>query len=237
MKFTLSWLKDHLETDASLDDIVETLTRIGLEVEAVDDRAAYKPFTIARVISAEPHTNADKLKVLSVDAGDGKPVQVVCGAPNARTGMKGVFAPAGVHIPGTGIDLKSAQIRGVASNGMLCSEREMGLSDEHEGIIELPEDAPVGALVPLASGRAAADDALPIHADATLSGATLRAGQSLSVPLDPGRQAYLVPAAGRIAVDGVTVETRAGAAVRGVDAAHLEALEDVELLFADLPGG
>ncbi len=144
MKFTLSWLKDHLETDASLERIVETLTMIGLEVEALDDRAAYRPFTIARVISAERHPNADKLKVLSVDAGDGKPVQVVCGAPNARAGLVGAFAAPGTYIPGIDLDLAVGNIRGVESHGMMCSERELDISDEHDGIIDLPEDAPVG---------------------------------------------------------------------------------------------
>ncbi|MCW5695959.1 MAG: phenylalanine--tRNA ligase subunit beta [Bauldia sp.] len=146
MKFTLSWLKEHLETDASVEAIAATLTRIGLEVESVENKAtALAPFRIASVVSAEPHPNADRLRVCMVDAGDGAPVQVVCGAPNARAGMKGVFAPPGSHIPGTGIDLKTGTIRGVESRGMLLSERELGLSDAHEGIIALPADAPVGS--------------------------------------------------------------------------------------------
>ncbi len=145
MKFTLSWLKDHLETDADFAVIADKLIAIGLEVEKVVDQAeAYKPFVIADVISCEKHPNADKLTVCIVDAGKG-PVQVVCGAPNAHAGMKGVFAPSGTHIPGTGLDLKPTVIRGVQSNGMLCSERELMLSDDHEGIIDLPEDAPKGA--------------------------------------------------------------------------------------------
>lgn len=145
MKFTLGWLKDHLDTTAPIETLVERLTNLGLEVESVTDQAAaLRPFTVAYVISAEPHPNADKLRVCVVDTGTEK-VQVVCGAPNARAGMKGVFAPSGTTIPGTGLLLKAATIRGVASNGMLCSEREMGLSDEHKGIIELPDDAPVGA--------------------------------------------------------------------------------------------
>jgi phenylalanyl-tRNA synthetase beta chain len=145
MKLTLSWLKMHLDTDASLEAIVEKLTMIGLEVESVEDKAkVFAPFTVARVISAEKHPNADKLKVCMVDTGDGAPVQVVCGAPNARAGMMGVFARPGSYIPGTGMDLKVGTIRGVESRGMLVSEREMGLSDEHSGIIELPADAPLG---------------------------------------------------------------------------------------------
>jgi phenylalanyl-tRNA synthetase beta chain len=144
MKLTLAWLKDHLETAASVDEIARTLVEVGLELESIHDRAkALAPFTTAVVIEAKPHPNADRLKVCIVDTGRER-VQVVCGAPNARTGMKGVFAPVGSHIPGTGLDLERGMIRGIESNGMLVSEREMGLSDEHAGIIELPEDIPVG---------------------------------------------------------------------------------------------
>ncbi|WP_185983919.1 phenylalanine--tRNA ligase subunit beta [Aureimonas mangrovi] len=148
MKFTLSWLKDHLETDASLAEITARLTAIGLEVEHVDDRAAMRPFTIAKVLSAEPHPDADKLRVLRVDAGpsvnDGKPMQIVCGAPNARAGLVGVLALPGTYVPGIDTTLGVGKIRGVESFGMMCSERELELSDEHNGIIDLPADAPVG---------------------------------------------------------------------------------------------
>jgi phenylalanyl-tRNA synthetase beta chain len=144
MKVTLSWLKDHLETEAGAEEISARLTSLGLEVEEVVDRSRdLGAFRVAHVVSAEKHPNADKLRVCMVDTGAGT-VQVVCGAPNARAGMKGVFAPTGSTIPATGDVLKAGVIRGVASNGMLCSEREMGLSEEHNGIIELPEDAPVG---------------------------------------------------------------------------------------------
>ena len=146
MKLTLSWLKDHLDTQASLDEIVETLTRIGLEVEAVEDKAkALAAFTVARVIEAKPHPNADRLRVCVVDTGAGAPVQVVCGAPNARTGMTGVFSPPGSYIPGKKITLGKGVIRGVESNGMLVSEAELEISDDHDGIIDLPADAPLGA--------------------------------------------------------------------------------------------
>ncbi len=145
MKFTLSWLKDYLDTDGSAETIAEALTHLGLEVEELSNPAeALKPFVIASVIEARRHPNADRLSVCMVNTGSGAPVQVVCGAPNARTGMVGVFAPAGTHIPGTGIDLKAGMIRGEASNGMLLSERELGLSDAHEGIVDLPADAPIG---------------------------------------------------------------------------------------------
>jgi phenylalanyl-tRNA synthetase beta chain len=147
MKFTLSWLKEHLDASASLGEIVETLTRIGLEVEYVHDPAAQlKDFTIARVIEAKPHPNADRLRVCMVDTGSGAPVQVVCGAPNARTGMKSVFSPPGTYIPGKKITLGKGVIRGVESLGMLCSSAELELSNDHEGIIDLPDDAPVGAV-------------------------------------------------------------------------------------------
>jgi phenylalanyl-tRNA synthetase beta chain len=147
MKFTLSWLKDHLETDATLDTITETLTRIGLEVEAVTDPAAkLRDFTIAYVIEAKQHPNADRLRVCMVDTGTGDPVQVVCGAPNARTGMKSVFSPAGTYIPGKDITIGKGVIRGVESAGMLCSAAELQLSEDHDGIIDLPADAPLGAV-------------------------------------------------------------------------------------------
>ncbi len=145
MKFTLSWLKDHLDTDEPAETIAEKLTMLGLEMESLFDRASgLRDFVVARVTDARPHPNADKLTLCTVDTGAGS-FDVVCGAPNARTGIKGVFAAAGSHIPGTDITLKKAKIRGVESNGMLLSEREMGLSDDHAGIVELPEGAPVGA--------------------------------------------------------------------------------------------
>ncbi len=144
MKFTLSWLKDHLDTSAPLAEIVETLTRIGLEVESVEDPSVkYDGFVVARVIEAKPHPNADRLRVCIVDAG-GESVQVVCGAPNARTGMKSVFSPVGVYIPGKKITLGKGVIRGVESNGMLCSAAELELGDDHDGIMDLPDGAPVG---------------------------------------------------------------------------------------------
>jgi phenylalanyl-tRNA synthetase beta chain len=144
MKFTLSWLKDHLDTSASLAEIVDTLTRVGLEVESVEDPARkYDGFVVGSVIEAKQHPNADRLKVCIVDA-SGEPVQVVCGAPNARTGMKSVFSDVGTYIPGKKLTLAKGVIRGVESNGMLCSAAELELSEDHDGIIELPDDAPVG---------------------------------------------------------------------------------------------
>jgi phenylalanyl-tRNA synthetase beta chain len=147
MKFTLSWLKEHLDTDEPVEKLAEKLTMIGLEVENIDDKAkALKPFTIARVISAEQHPNADRLRVCMVDTGDGgAPVQVVCGAPNARAGLVSVFSAPGTFIPGKNITLGVGTIRGVESRGMLCSAAELLISEDHDGIMELSADAPIGA--------------------------------------------------------------------------------------------
>ena len=142
MKFTLSWLREHLETHATLDDICTTLNRIGIEVEKVENRgAALEPFLTARILTAAPHPNADRLQLCSVDAGPGfPPVQVVCGAPNARAGLAVIFAPPGTYVPGLDITIKKGVIRGVESGGMLCSLCELGLGEESQGIAELPED-------------------------------------------------------------------------------------------------
>jgi len=149
MKFPLSWLKQHLETDADTATIADKLTAIGLEVEEVVNPAeALGPFRVAKVLTVEKHPQADKLQVLTVDAGTGDTIQVVCGAPNARAGMLGVFGGPGTYVPGSDLTLKVAAIRGVESRGMMCSVRELQLGDEHDGIIELPEDAPIGAVFP-----------------------------------------------------------------------------------------
>ena len=144
MKFTLSWLKTHLNSDADLPTILKGLTKIGLEVEGVENPAEkLGAFRIAKVLTAERHPQADKLQVLTVDAGDG-PLQVVCGAPNARAGLVGVFGTEGAVVPVNGMVLKKTAIRGVESNGMMCSFRELELGEDHDGIIELSADAPVG---------------------------------------------------------------------------------------------
>lgn len=145
MKFSLSWLKDYLETTATVAEICEALNAIGLEVEGVEDPAEkLAGFRIAHVLTAARHPDADKLQVLTVDTGDGQPLQVVCGAPNARAGMKGVLGLPGATVPANGMVLRKSAIRGVESNGMMCSTRELELGDDHDGIIELPEDAPLG---------------------------------------------------------------------------------------------
>ncbi len=157
MKFTLAWLKQHLDTKANVETITDTLTRIGLEVEKLfDPTTALGAFRVAEVVKCDKHPNADKLSVCEVDTGKER-VQVVCGAPNARAGMKGVFAPVGSYVPGSGLTLTKAKIRGVESHGMLLSERELELSDEHTGIIELDPRAKVGSPAAAALGL---DDAV-----------------------------------------------------------------------------
>jgi phenylalanyl-tRNA synthetase beta chain len=145
MKFSLTWLKDYLETTATIAEICDALNAIGLEVEGVEDPSdKLAGFRIAHVLTAARHPDADKLQVLTVDTGDGNPLQVVCGAPNARAGMKGVLGLPGATVPANGMVLRKSAIRGVESNGMMCSTRELELGDDHDGIIELPDDAPVG---------------------------------------------------------------------------------------------
>ncbi|MGB7373389.1 phenylalanine--tRNA ligase subunit beta [Pontixanthobacter sp.] len=145
MKFSLTWLKDHLETEASLAELAAAMNRIGLEVEGIEDPAeTLAGFTVAKVLTAAPHPDADKLQVLTLDTGAGDPLQVVCGAPNARAGMMGVLGLPGAVVPSNGMALRKSAIRGVESNGMMCSVRELELGEEHDGIIELPDDAPVG---------------------------------------------------------------------------------------------
>ena len=147
MKFTLDWLKEHLDTDASADEIGETLTKVGLELESMEDQGKrLEKFVVAQIAHAEPHPNSDHLNICKVDAGTGELIDVVCGAPNVKTGMKSVFAFPGTYIPGKDFELKGGVvIRGAPSNGMLCSAAELELSNDHDGIISLPEDAPIGA--------------------------------------------------------------------------------------------
>ena len=155
MKFSLSWLKEHLETTASLDDIVETMVAVGLEVEEVENpEARLAAFTIGEVLAADKHPDADKLKVCRVATKDGE-MQIVCGAPNARKGIKIAYAPVGAYVPGIDVTLKKAKIRGVESFGMMCSAREMEMGDDHDGIIEAPADAKIGDPI---AGWLGADD-------------------------------------------------------------------------------
>ncbi|WP_375201512.1 phenylalanine--tRNA ligase subunit beta [Hyphococcus sp.] len=144
MKFTLSWLKQHLDTDASLEEIVDTMVAVGLEVEEVENpEQRLAAFTIGEVLEAAPHPDADKLQVCKVATKDGE-MQIVCGAPNARAGIKVAYAPVGAYVPGIDVTLSKAKIRGVESHGMMCSVRELELGDDHDGIIEAPASAKVG---------------------------------------------------------------------------------------------
>jgi phenylalanyl-tRNA synthetase beta chain len=209
MKFSLSWLKTHLDTTASLDEITDTLTKIGLELEGVEDRAAaLAPFVIAHVVEAVQHPNADRLRACKVDIGSGI-VSVVCGAPNARTGMKAVFAAPGAFIPGTGITLKIGEIRGVQSAGMLLSAREMGLGNDHDGIMDLPADAPVG--VGYADWAGLGDPIIdisvtPNRGDALSVRGVARdlaaAGLGVLRPFAPGKIAGTLPSAVTWKIDG-----------------------------------
>jgi phenylalanyl-tRNA synthetase beta chain len=158
MKFTLSWLKDHLETHASVAEVVDAMTMAGLEVEHVEDPASrLAAFSVARIVEAKQHPNADRLRVCQVDTKDGRK-EIVCGAPNARAGLTTVYAPLGAYIPGSGVTLEAKPVRGVVSNGMMCSARELELGQEHDGIIELPDSLPVGAPASEALGQEAVID-------------------------------------------------------------------------------
>jgi phenylalanyl-tRNA synthetase beta chain len=161
MKLTLSWLREHLDGNFTVEDVVATLNRIGHEVEGVENPAEkLAGFRVAKVLTAEKHPQADKLQVLTVDSGDGVPLTVVCGAPNARAGLVGVLGLPGAVVPANGMELKVAAVRGVESNGMMCSTRELELGDDHDGIIELPADAPVGT--PFADYSGAGDPVIDI---------------------------------------------------------------------------
>src|SRR5665213_307557 len=158
MKFTLSWLKDHLETTATTAEVVDAMTMAGLEVEHLEDPAArLAAFSVAKIVDAKPHPNADRLRVCQVDTKDGRK-EIVCGAPNARAGLTTVYAPIGAFIPGSGITLEAKPVRGVVSNGMMCSARELELGQEHDGIIELPDSLAVGAPAAEALGQEAVID-------------------------------------------------------------------------------
>src|SRR5665213_2813065 len=158
MKFTLSWLKDHLETTATTAEVVDAMTMAGLEVEHLEDPAArLAAFSVAKIVDAKPHPNADRLRVCQVDTKDGRK-EIVCGAPNARAGLVTVYAPIGTFVPGSGITLEPRAVRGVISNGMLCSAAELQTAEESDGILELDETWPVGAAAAEALGLEAVID-------------------------------------------------------------------------------
>src|SRR5690606_17202845 len=155
MKFTLSWLRDHLETSATAAEVVEAMTMAGLEVEHVEDPASkLAAFSVARIVEAVQHPNADRLRVCQVDTKDGRK-EIVCGAPNARLGLTTIYAPLGAYIPGSGITLEARPVRGVVSNGMLCSAAELEIAEESDGILELADSLAVGAPAAEALGQEA----------------------------------------------------------------------------------
>lgn len=158
MKFTLSWLKEHLETDAGVDQVVDAMTMAGLEVEHVEDPASkLAAFSVARIVEAVQHPNADRLRVCQVDTRDGRK-EIVCGAPNARAGLTTIYAPLGAYVPGSGITLEARPVRGVVSNGMLCSAKELEVAEESDGIVELPNTLAVGVSAAEAFGLEAVVD-------------------------------------------------------------------------------
>jgi phenylalanyl-tRNA synthetase beta chain len=187
MKFTPAWLRDHLETSASVQQIADAMTMAGLEVESVEDASAkLAPFTAARVVEAVQHPNADRLRVCQVDTVQGR-LEIVCGAPNARAGLVTVFAPVGTYIPGTGITLEPRPVRGVVSNGMLCSAAELELSAESDGILELDPTVEVGT--PAAALFGAACKASPATSPPRAWAASPTAGPSPCPVASPVRSA------------------------------------------------
>jgi phenylalanyl-tRNA synthetase beta chain len=222
MKFTLSWLKQHLDTDARVDEIAEAMTMAGLEVEHVEDPAAkLAKFTVAKVVEAVQHPNADRLRVCQVDTVDGRK-EIVCGAANARAGLTTIYAPIGAYVPGSGITLEARPVRGVVSNGMLCSGRELEVADDAEGIVELPDSLKVGASAAEAFGLEAVIDfeVTPNRADwlgvagiaRDLAAAGLGKLKDLSVEPVPGKFAEPI----EIRVDGEACPAFAGRLIRGV---------------------
>jgi phenylalanyl-tRNA synthetase beta chain len=222
MKFTLSWLKDHLETEASVQQVVDAMTMAGLEVEHVEDPASkLAPFSVAKIVEAVQHPNADRLRVCQVDTADGRK-EIVCGAPNARAGLTTVYAPIGAYVPGLGVTLVEKPVRGVVSNGMLCSASEQEQATDSEGIMELPDSLAVGTPVVDALGLEAVIDfeVTPNRPDwlgvvgiaRDLAAAGLGVLKDVSVKPVPG--AFPNPV--QIRVDGQACRQFAGRVIRGV---------------------
>jgi len=222
MKFTLSWLKEHLDTNASVDEVVEAMTMAGLEVEEVENPAAkLAAFSVAKVVEAHQHPNADRLRVCQVDTVDGRK-EIVCGAPNARAGLTTIYAPLGAYVPGSGITLEARPVRGVVSNGMLCSAKELEIAEESDGILELSDDLQVGLSAAAAFGLEAVIDfeVTPNRADwlgvagiaRDLAAAGLGALKDLSAPPVAGHG----PEPIEIKVDGEACPAFAGRLIKGV---------------------
>jgi phenylalanyl-tRNA synthetase beta chain len=222
MKFTLSWLKEHLDTSADVGAVVEAMTMAGLEVEHVEDPGAkLAAFTVAKIVEAVQHPNADKLRVCQVDTKDGR-LEIVCGAPNARAGLTTIYAPIGAYVPGSGVTLEARPVRGVVSNGMLCSAKELEIAEDSEGIVELSDDLPVGASAVEAFGLEAAIDfeVTPNRPDwlgvrgiaRDLAAAGL--GTLKPDPIKPVKGAFPCPI--EIKVDGDACPVFGGRLIRGV---------------------
>src|SRR5258708_6319506 len=222
MKFTLSWLREHLDTHASVDDVVEAMTMAGLEVEHVEDPAAkLKAFSVAKVVEAVQHPNADRLRVCQADTKDGRK-EIVCGAANARAGLTTIYAPIGAYVPGSGITLEARPVRGVVSNGMLCSGRELELSEEADGIVELPDSLAVGASAAEAFGLEAVIDfeVTPNRPDwlgvAGIARDLATAGVGKLKELSVAPVAGQFPCPVEIEVDGEACRAFAGRLIKGV---------------------
>jgi len=222
MKFTLSWLKEHLDTSATVDEVVEAMTMAGLEVEGVENPAAkLAKFTVAKIVEAVQHPNADKLRVCQVETKDGR-LEIVCGAPNARAGLTTIYAPIGAYVPGSGITLEARPVRGVVSNGMLCSAKELEVAEESDGIVELPDDLAVGTSAAEAFGLEAVIDfeVTPNRPDwlgvrgiaRDLAAAGL--GQLKDKPVAPVKGSFPCPV--EIKVDGKLCPVFAGRLIKGV---------------------
>jgi phenylalanyl-tRNA synthetase beta chain len=222
MKFTLSWLKEHLDTTASVDEVVVAMTMAGLEVEHVENPAAkLAQFTVAKIVEAVQHPNADRLRVCQVDTVDGRK-EIVCGASNARAGLTTIYAPLGAYVPGSGITLEARPVRGVVSNGMLCSGKELEVAEESEGIVELPDALAIGASAAEAFGLEAVIDfeVTPNRPDwlgvvgvaRDLAAAGLGKLKDPAVAAVPGR----FPLSLEIRVDGDACPVFAGRLIRGV---------------------
>ncbi|MFI4951437.1 MAG: YtpR family tRNA-binding protein, partial [Caulobacterales bacterium] len=222
MKFTLSWLKEHLDTTASVDEVVEAMTMAGLEVEHVENPAAkLAKFTVAKVVEAVQHPNADRLRVCQVDTVDGRK-EIVCGAPNARAGLTTIYAPIGAYVPGSGVTLEAKAVRGVVSNGMLCSAKELETAEESDGIVELDDALAVGVGAAEAFGLEAVIDfeVTPNRPDwlgvvgiaRDLAAAGLGRLKDTSIAAVPGKFAETL----EIRVDGDACAVFAGRLIRGV---------------------
>jgi phenylalanyl-tRNA synthetase beta chain len=222
MKFTLSWLKEHLDSSATVGQVVESMTMAGLEVEHVDDPGAkLAAFSVAKVVEAVQHPNADRLRVCQVDTKDGRK-EIVCGAPNARAGLTTIYAPLGAYIPGSGITLEARPVRGVVSNGMLCSAKELEVAEESDGILEIEGDHAVGQNAAVALGLEAVIDfeVTPNRADwlgvrgiaRDLAAAGLGTLKPDTTPTTKGG----FPCPVEIRVDGDACPAFAGRLIRGV---------------------